>query len=326
MIQKIAKTKVVAVEISKLVTTYAIVDLRGNILARESFNTEEYPDINRFVAKLCESIVLMVENNCGMEEIRSVGVSAPSGNFITGCIMNSPNMSWKGVIPLAAMMRDQLGIAVALGNNSHGMALSERAFGSGHGYNHIVVVTMGHGLGCTLVSEGKVVLGAHGFMGEFGHTIVEEGGRQCGCGNRGCLERYVAAPGIVATAQELLAASDKPSLMRGEQNLSPRIISHCCELGDELALDTYRNMGGYLGRGLATMCATFDPEAIILTGGIAAASPWFFDSMKSEFDKHIFPNMRGHIALIISDMAKSERELLGASMLAWQVKEYSLFK
>lgn len=326
MIQKTAKTKVVAVDVSKLSTTYAIVDIRGNILARESFVTEEYPDINQYVAKLCEGIIMLVENNCGMEEIRSVGVSTPSGNFMTGCIMNSPNMPWKGIIPLAAMMRDQLGIAVALGNNCHGIALGERTFGSGHGYENFIVVSIGHGLGFGLVSNGKMLLGAHGFMGECGHMCIEPHGRKCGCGNEGCLERYVAAAGIVQNAQELLAASDKPSLLRKETKLTPRTIARCCELGDEIALETYRKMGHYLGHGLSILCANFDPEAVILTGGIAAASQWFYDATKASFDEHIFPNLRGHVALIVSTLEKAERDLLGASMLAWEVKEYSLFK
>ena len=114
MNQTANKDRVVGVDISLDWTTYAIVDVRGQILAESRFPTEDYPEISGFVTKLAESIVTLVEANGGYGTIRSVGISAPSANFRTGCIENSPNMPWKGVIPLAAMMRDQLGVAVAL--------------------------------------------------------------------------------------------------------------------------------------------------------------------------------------------------------------------
>ena len=101
MNQTAVKKRVVGVDISLDATTYAIVDVRGNILAKDSFPTEDYPEINGYVKNLCEKIIELVEQNGGYESIRSVGISAPSGNYITGCIVNSPNMPWKGVIPLS---------------------------------------------------------------------------------------------------------------------------------------------------------------------------------------------------------------------------------
>ena len=113
------KERVVGVDIGLELTTYAIVDLRGNIVARDHFPTEEYATISSFVSKLAESIMFLAETNGGYETIRSVGISCPSANFKTGCIENAPNMPWKGVIPLAALLRDRLGLAVAVGNDCH---------------------------------------------------------------------------------------------------------------------------------------------------------------------------------------------------------------
>ena len=112
------KTKVVGVDISINATTYAIVDLRGNIIAKDQFVTSDYDNVNNYVNVLTEKIIFLAEENGGLEHIRSVGVSSPSGNYVTGCIENSPNMPWKGVIPLGAMLRDRLGLAVAVGNDS----------------------------------------------------------------------------------------------------------------------------------------------------------------------------------------------------------------
>ncbi|MGM9707763.1 MAG: ROK family protein, partial [Prevotella sp.] len=107
MTETFVKTRVVGVDISYDETTCAIVDIRGRILAKETFGTQEYQDISSFVNKLSEVIVMIGEASGGFEHVRSVGISTPSGNFLTGCIENSPNMPWKGVVPLAAMLRDR---------------------------------------------------------------------------------------------------------------------------------------------------------------------------------------------------------------------------
>ena len=95
------KTRVVGVDIREVRTTFAVVDIRGEIIATDYFNTMDYPDISDFVSVLSEKIIMLVEENGGYETVRSVGMSAPSANFLTGCIENAANMPWKGVIPLA---------------------------------------------------------------------------------------------------------------------------------------------------------------------------------------------------------------------------------
>lgn len=326
MSDSVVKKKVVGVDISLDATTYAVVDVRGNILAKESFPSEDYPEINNFVTALSEHIVEMVEANGGYESIRSVGISAHSANFMLGSIMNSPNMPWKGVIPLAALLRDRLGLAVAVANNSHVVALGEQAFGSAHGMRDFIVVTLGTGMGSCIFSDGKVNLGYDGYAGEIGHTCVDLHGRRCGCGNIGCLEAYTASKGIVQTAKELLEESDAPSLMRSQEKLTPKIITQCCDQGDELAIEVYRRTGEVLGLGLANYASLVNPEAIIFTGGISKAGKWMLDPAKESFDRHVFHNIQGKVKFLVSELDDRERDVLGASVLAWQVKEYSLFK
>ena len=127
------KTKVVGVDISNELTTYAIVDIRGNIIAEESFLTSDYADVNNFVTGLSDKIVNLVEANGGYETIRSIGVSSPSASSVSGCIENAANLPWKGIVPLSAMLRDRIGLAVGLSNDAHVSALGEYTFGSAHG-------------------------------------------------------------------------------------------------------------------------------------------------------------------------------------------------
>ena len=321
------KTRVVGVDIRDVKTTYAVVDIRGEIIAMDYFMTMDYPDVSDYVSALSEKIIMLVEENGGYDKIRSVGMSAPSGNFMTGCIENAANMPWKGVIPLAAMLRDRLGLAVALANDAHITALGEKAFGSAHGLKNFVVVSISHGgLGSCIFMDGKPHLGVNGFAGEVGHSCVQIGGRQCGCGRKGCLETYCSDKGLVKTVEELLAAEELPSALKGLKNISVETVTYYCDQGDQVAIEAMRRVGFMLGLGLANYASVLNPEAIILTGDMMQAGKWLLKPMRKSFDEHVFHNIQGETRLLVSILKEGERDVLGASALAWDVKEYSLFK
>ena len=321
------KTRVVGVDIREVRTTYAVVDIRGEIIAMDYFMTMDYPDISDYVSALSEKIIMLVEENGGYEMIRSIGMSAPSGNFMTGCIENAANMPWKGVVPLAAMLRDRLGLAVALANDAHVTALGEKAYGSAHGLKDFVVVSISHGgLGSCIFMDGKPHLGVNGFAGEVGHSCVEVGGRECGCGRRGCLETYCSDKGLVKTVEELLQAEELPSALKGLKNISVESVAYYCDQGDQVAIEAMRRLGFMLGFGLANYASILNPEAIILTGDMMQAGKWLLKPMRKSFEEHVFHNIQGETRLLVSILKEGERDVLGASALAWDVKEYSLFK
>ena len=321
------KTRVVGVDIREVRTTYALVDIRGEIIATDYFMTIDYPNISDYVSALSEKIIMLVEENGGYDKVRSVGLSTPSGNFRTGCIENAANMPWKGVVPLAAMLRDRLGLAVALANDAHVTALGEKAFGSAHGLKDFVVVSISHGgLGSCIFMDGKPHLGVNGFAGEVGHSCVEVGGRECGCGRRGCLETYCSDKGLVKTVEELLRAEELPSALKGLKNISVQTVAYYCDQGDQVAIEAMRRLGYMLGLGLANYASILNPEAIILTGDMVQAGKWLLKPMRKSFDEHVFHNIQGETRLLVSILKEGERDVLGASALAWDVKEYSLFK
>jgi len=321
------KTRVVGIDIREYRTTYAIVDIRGEIIAQDHFRTLDYPEISEYVNALSERVLTLIEENGGYETIRSVGISAPSGNFLTGCIENAANMPWKGVVPLAAMLQDQLGMAVAVANDAHITALGERAYGSAHGMKDFIIISISHGgLGSCFFTNGQPHLGVNGFAGEVGHTCVQINGRQCGCGRKGCLETYVSDKGLVKTAEELIAKSTEPTLLSQLDELNIRTITECCDKGDRVAIEAFRQVGAMLGMGLANYVSVINPEAIILTGDMMQAGKWLLKPMRTSFDEHVFHNIRGKVRSHVSILKEGERDVLGASALAWDVKEYSLFK
>jgi glucokinase len=326
MIDNNFKTKVIGVDIRVDRTVYALVNIRGEVLARDEIVTSDYPVISDFVTKLSEKIVLLMEANGGFDSVRSIGVSAPSGNFHTGCIENSPNLPWKGIVPLAAMLRDRMGLAVAVDNNANVIAMAEHAFGAAHGLKDFVLVNLGSGMGSCIYSKGVIYQGTNGFSGEIGHTTYIAGGRQCGCGKQGCLEAYTASKGVLQTAKEVLEEYDTPSLMRQSQQLTVKQIVEFCHEGDQLAIEAMRRTGHALGVGLANYASLFNPEAIILSGTVSKAGKWLLEPTDEAFEEHVFHNMKGKIKLVCSLYEDRELIVLGASVLAWTVKEYSLFK
>ena len=303
MINDKIKSRVIGINVDTTTTTIAVVDLRGNIVAQDSIPTQNFPNVNNFVEALSERVVMLAENNGGYENIRSVGMCAPSSNYLTGCIENAPNMPWKGIIPIAAMLRDSIGLAVALGNDAHVTALGEWAYGVAHGMDNFIVVTLvGSGLGSC--------------AGEFGHTCIEDGGRQCSCGRKGCLEEYVSTRGIIQTARDLMEASDAPSTLRQLPELTLDAIAACADQGDEMAKEVWKRTAEILGRALSNYASVINPEAIVLTGMLIN----YVDRMWPAMEKAFLENVFG------SKINDHERNVLGASALAWKVKEYSLFK
>ena len=321
------KRHVVGVDIGPELTTYAIVDVRGGILAKENFHTSDYQNVNEFVSVLSDKIVMLVEQHGGYESVRSVGISAPSGNFITGSMENASNMPWKGHVPMAALLRDRLGLAVALGNDAHVTAVGEKAFGAAHGLSNFIVVTISHGgLGSCIFLNGRPHLGADGFAGEFGHICVNENGPLCSCGHRGCLEEYASARGLAKTVRKMISEEGRESILQSVDTLTPQVIAEACEQNDEVAIEAFQRTGRILGRALATYASLVDPEKIILTGDMTVYSKWMMDILKESFEAHIFQNLKGKVDITISPLNNNERDVLGASALAWEVKEYSLFK
>jgi glucokinase len=327
MINDKIKSRVIGINVDTTTTTIAVVDLRGNIVAQDSIPTQNFPNVNNFVEALSERVVMLAENNGGYENIRSVGMCAPSANYLTGCIENAPNMPWKGIIPIAAMLRDSIGLAVALGNDAHVTALGEWAYGVAHGMDNFIVVTLvGSGLGSCVFSNGLAHLGSDGFAGEFGHTCIEDGGRQCSCGRKGCLEEYVSTRGILQTVRELLEANNAPSKMRQKTDLTLDDIAECADEGDAIAIEAWRRSGEILGTALANYASIVNPEAVIITGELTKYCGGMWPAMEKAFLENVFGNIRDKVKVVVSKINDHERNVLGASALAWKVKEYSLFK
>ncbi|MBM6959742.1 ROK family protein [Bacteroides caecigallinarum] len=317
------KPYVVGMDIGGTNTVFGVVDSRGNVLASDSIKTQEHEEIDEYVDAVCKKLIPLLQQFGGAEKFKGMGVGAPNGNYYKGTIEFAPNLPWKGVIPLAAMFEDKLGIPTALTNDANAAAIGEMTYGAARGLRDFIMITLGTGVGSGIVVNGQLVYGHDGFAGELGHVVVERDGRLCGCGRKGCLETYCSATGVARTAREFLVARSEPSLLReipAEEIVSKDVYDAAIK-GDKLALEIFEYTGTILGRALADFIAFSSPEAIILFGGLAKSGDLIMKPIQKAMDENVLKIYAGKTKLLLSQLKDADAAVLGASALGWEVKE-----
>ena len=277
------KPYVVGIDIGGTNTVFGIVDARGTIIASSSIKTSGYPTVEEYADEVCKSLLPLIIANGGVDKIRGIGIGAPNGNYYTGTIEFAPNLPWKGILPLAAMFEERLGIPTALTNDANAAAIGEMTYGAARGMKDFIMITLGTGVGSGIVINGQMVYGHDGFAGELGHVIARRDGRLCGCGRKGCLETYCSATGVARTAREFLAARTDASL------------------ADAIAFSS--------------------PEAIVLFGGLAKSGDYIMKPIQKAIDDNILNIYKGKTKLLVSELKDSDAAVLGASALAWELKD-----
>ncbi len=318
------KPYVAGIDIGGQTSKLGIVDARGTVLAQTSIRTDTHKDVNLFISELCDALVKLTEKTGGISKIRGIGIGAPNGNFYTGTIENAVNLVWGGgfAIPFAKLMRDKLGIPVALTNDANAAAVGEMTYGAARGMKNFIMITLGTGVGSGIVINGDVVYGHDGFAGELGHTTaVRYNGRLCNCGRTGCLETYASAIGVARTAKEWLESSDEPSVLRGlSDNLTSKDVFDAAAQGDKLAIRIFEFTGRKLGESFAEFIAFSAPQAIILFGGLARAGDLLLKPIVEHMNANLLHLWKNKIDVIFSQLKESDAAILGASALGWEIK------
>lgn len=318
------KPYAVGIDIGGTNTVFGIVDARGTVIASNSIKTGAYEKPEDYVDEVCKNLLLLIEANGGVDKIKGIGIGAPNGNYYSGNIEFAPNLPWKGVVPLAKMFEQRLGIPTALTNDANAAAIGEMTYGAARGMKDFIMITLGTGVGSGIVINGQLVYGHDGFAGELGHVIMRrENGRLCGCGRKGCLETYCSATGVARTAREFLTARTEPSLLRAipAEEITSKDVYDAAVKGDALAQDIFNFTGTILGEALADFVAFSSPEAIILFGGLAKSGKYIFDPIQKALDANVLTIFKGKAKLLMSELKDADAAVLGASALGWEVKE-----
>lgn len=305
-------------------TKLGLVDTGGDIYGETVFSTPDYPDFNDFADALHSGIEKIMDEVDFDAELTGIGIGAPNASYYSGTIENAANLSWRGVVPVVDTFKKRYpDLPVIITNDANAAAIGEMVYGGARGMKDFVVITLGTGVGSGFVANGRLIYGHDGFAGELGHVTIHEGGRECGCGRKGCLETYASATGIKRTVFKLLADSMGPSEFRSItfDDLSASRISDAAMNGDKLAVAAYEHTGMALGKALANAVTVTSPEAIFLFGGLAKAGKYILEPTRKYMEEAMFPIYRGKVKLLISELQAKNAAILGSSALVWNELE-----
>jgi glucokinase len=310
---------VIGIDIGGTTTSLGFVDRNGAVLCETALLTLADQPAVLLISRVCHAIEALRKTLPPQMVISAIGIGAPNANYLCGTVENPPNLKWGAVTNVTELFQQHYELPIAVTNDANAAAIGELLFGGARGMKHAIVITLGTGLGSGIIANGELLYGADGFAGELGHTTVDPVGRLCACGKNGCLETYVSATGICRTVIELLEKRPDPGLLRDvhvDDLTSKHIYEAACK-GDIIALDAFDVTARTLGMKLADAVAHTSPEAIFLTGGLAAAGNLLITPTRRYLEEFLFNPYKGKVKLLRSELADGSGAILGAAALAW---------
>ena len=242
------------------------------------------PDIARSITKKLK------EHNLSLDDLEGVGVGVPGPVFANGIVNKCVNLGWDVVDVRGQLSALLNGVPVEVANDANVAALGEQWNGGGKGYDNVVMVTLGTGVGGGIVINGKILPGVHGAAGEIGHMKVRDNETAtCGCGKKGCLEQYGSATGVVRLAKIALAENpDTDSPLRKLDPLTAKDVFDYAKTGDELSLSIVDEVGKMLGEAIAHSTCVLDPDVIVIGGGVSRAGQILLDAVLKHYTPAAF--------------------------------------
>jgi glucokinase len=313
----------IGIDIGGTGTKFGIVDRSGNVLFSSDMSTKQHSTVESFIIALHENLQPLIDKVGGIGRIKGIGMGAPNGNFYTGTIEYAPNLPWKGIIPLAQLIKEEFKLPVVLTNDANAAALGEMKYGAAKGMNDFIMITLGTGVGSGIVANGNLIYGHDGFAGELGHVIIIPDGRYHeGTGKKGSLESYASATGVRLTTIEMLSKSTAPSLLRNIpiEELDSKKVYDAAMQGDALAKEVFEFTGKILGLALANFIMFSSPEAIILFGGLTKAGELILKPTREHMEANLIQVFQNKVKILVSHLKESDAAILGASALAWDIQ------
>ncbi len=312
------KAVVLGIDVGGTNTAFGLVDEDGNVVEEQTMKTESQKGADALLSRIAQQVRRIMKETSRNFELKAIGLGAPNANYYRSTIERAPNLKWE-YVNMAEISAKYFDVPMFITNDANASAIGELYFGAARGMRDVIVITLGTGLGSGIIINGELVYGADGFAGELGHTTVEPGGRECNCGNYGCLETYASATGIKRTVCELLGKRNSKSVFRkmSYKSVDSRRIAQAAAEGDPIAKEAFEYTAYLLGISLANFVLFSRPEAIILFGGLAAAGDLLFEPTRKSMEEHLLGLFKGKIKLLPSGLANGNSAVLGAAALAW---------
>lgn len=294
-------------------------DENGNVSDKWEINTRKENNGENVLPDIAAAINdKMAQKQLAKEDIIGVGVGVPGPVDTKGTVYKCANLGW-GVINVNEKLGEMLGLPVRAGNDANVAALGEMWKGGGQGYDNLVMVTLGTGVGGGIIVDGQMLTGAIGAGGEIGHIHVQDGEREaCGCGNHGCLEQYASATGVVRLARRALEASEEASVLR-DGELSAKTVWDAVKEGDAVALTVAEQFGKYLGEGLAAVACVVNPQAFVVGGGVSKAGDVLLSYIQKNYKPVVFHGSRDAVFTLAT--LGNDAGIFGAAKLIFGTKD-----
>ncbi len=300
--------RIVGVDFGGTTFTVGLVDAEsGEILREEQHETRAWEGFEKITSRVAEVV------NFIKEDAEAVGIGSP-GSILNGVVKFSPNLpDWRDV-PLADRVRELTDLPTFVENDANAFVLGEKWFGAGKGYDHIVALTLGTGVGGGVITHGILLKGYLGIGAELGHVIVEPNGPKCGCGNYGCLEAIASATAMVRMAKELKDEFPNSEIFKSNE-ISARVIMDAARDGDELGRKIRDRAIDALARAIAGFAHIFNPQIVILGGGVSRAGDVLLKPLRKKVKGYLMPSFINTFEVVISPLL-DKAGVLGAASVA----------
>ena len=299
-----------------------LVDVDGNITHRARRDTPHRSKSPSVVEDTIVEVVAELMQVLGPETVAAVGIGA--AGFVAAdraTVVFAPHLSWRHE-PLQEALHKRIALPIFVDNDANAAAWAEWKFGAAQGETHLMMITLGTGIGGGILIHGQVQRGRFGIAGEFGHMQVVPGGHRCECGNRGCWEQYASGNALVREARSLFSAnspiaSDLLDRVEGVPgNLTGPLITQAARDGDPTARELLAEIGNWLGVGIANLAAAFDPGTFVIGGGMSAAGDLLLASARDTFKRQLTGRGYRPEARIVAASLGNDAGLIGAADLA----------
>ncbi len=279
------------IDIGGTTVKMGLFDEKGDMLEKWEIVTRKENNGENILPDIVKSIKEKnTEKSIETDDILGIGMGVPGPITEDGRVLKCANLGW-GIFSVADEMSKLTGVEkVKVGNDANVAALGEQWRGGGRGFDNIVMVTLGTGVGGGIIMDGKILTGENGAAGEIGHiTVNPKETLTCGCGCKGCLEQYSSATGVIRMAKERLEASDKPSELRkfAADEIGGKEVFDAYKAGDELAAEAVNQFAIYLGMGLGNVASVVDTQAFVIGGGLSKNGPVVIDIVKEQYKKNV---------------------------------------
>ncbi|MFC1967079.1 ROK family protein [Chloroflexota bacterium] len=298
----------------------AVIDDEGNLLSREHSITpaSEGPEaVVRAVLKSTEHS--LQQAGVSVKDVEAIGIGAPGlSNPETGILYTSPHLpGWRDA-PLRNIIEQKLGGRAFLINDANAAAVGELHFGAGRGARHFIYITVSTGIGGGIIINGKIYTGASGTAGELGHMVIDDDGPTCNCGNRGCWETLASGTALAKAARTRIkdgAVTSIPKYAGDPDRINAEAVHQAALDGDKLALELIDRVAYYLGVGLANLVNLYNPEVIVIGGGLSNIGDMLLQPAYAEAGRRAFPQPYGAVRFARAELGR-DSGVIGAATYA----------